>query len=100
MLQYIEEPVQDPRDLAAFYGQTRVPMALDETLDEVFARGSILRDSSATAPQAGLHTITAELGRAAIAGLVVKPGAIGGFERALDLHKWASMQGIQVLHAA
>ena len=36
-VQYVEEPVQDTRDLAAFFDQTHIPLALDETLDEALS---------------------------------------------------------------
>ena len=54
-LQYIEEPVQDTRDLAAFFGQTRIPMALDETLDEAFSGQGLFRYSSALGPEQRLQ---------------------------------------------
>lgn len=95
-MQYIEEPVQDIRDLAAFFGQTGVPVALDETLDEAFAGQGIFKAASMESPEGRLHTLISQLGKGAIAGLVVKPGAIGGFERTLALSRWATMHGIRV----
>ncbi len=96
-MQYIEEPVQDTRDLAAFFGQTRIPMALDETLDEAFSGQGLFRYSSALGPEQRLQQQLAELGHGAIVALVAKPGMIGGFERAMSLGHWAASQGIKVL---
>ncbi len=96
-LQYIEEPVQDTRDLAAFFGQTRIPMALDETLDEAFSGQGLFRYSLALRPEQRLQQQMAELGHGAVVALVAKPGMIGGFERALSLSHWAATQGIKVL---
>ena len=96
-LQYIEEPVQDTRDLAAFFGQTRIPMALDETLDEAFSGQGLFRHSSALGPEQRLQQQMAKLGHGAVVALVAKPGMIGGFERAMSLSHWAASQGIKVL---
>ena len=96
LLQYLEEPVQDIRDLAAFFGQTGLHVALDETLDEAFAGQGIFKGASVVTPEDRLHTLLSQLGKGAVAGLVVKPGAIGGFERALTLSRWATMHGIHV----
>ncbi len=95
-LQYIEEPVQDTRDLAAFFGQTHIPMALDETLDEAFSGQGLFRYNSALGPEQRLQQQLAELGHGAVVALVAKPGMIGGFERAMSLSYWAASQGIKV----
>lgn len=95
-LQYVEEPVQDPRDLAAFFGQTHIPMALDETLDEAFSGQGLFKYSSALDPEHRLQQQMAELGRGAVVALVAKPGMIGGFERAMSLSHWAASQGVKV----
>ena len=89
--------MQDTRDLAAFFGQTRIPMALDETLDEAFSGQGIFRYSSGLGPEQRLQEQMAELGHGAIVALVAKPGMIGGFERAMSLSQWAASQGIKVL---
>ena len=95
-LQYVEEPLQDTRDLAAFFGQTHIPMALDETLDEAFSGQGLFRFSSALGPEQRLQQQMAELGHGAVVALVAKPGMIGGFERAMSLSHWAASQGIKV----
>ena len=101
MAQYLEEPVQDIRDVQAYYRQTGIPIGLDETLDEVFApQGTMpfLHQTGLTAEDR-LGLLVSELGQGAVAALVVKPGAVGGFERALDLHRWAEKRGIHVSDA-
>ena len=92
-LQYLEEPVQDVRDLHAYFSQTGIPIGLDETLDEAFAAQH--HDLGLTLEE-GLAKLVCELGEGAVGGLVVKPGAVGGFERALALHRWAVKRGIHV----
>ena len=92
-MQYLEEPVQDVRDLPSFFSQTGIRIGLDETLDEAFAAQH--HDLGLT-PEEQLAKLVCELGKGAVAALVVKPGAVGGFERALDLHNWAVKHDIHV----
>lgn len=98
MVQYLEEPVQDIRDLPAYFRQTGIPIGLDETLDEVFAPHSTLplHHQLGHTAEDRLGLLVSELGEGAVGALVVKPGAVGGFERALDLHRWAGKRGIHV----
>lgn len=99
MSQYLEEPVQDVRDLPAYFRQTGIPIALDETLDEVFTpEGSLPshHQQSGLTSEDRLVALLSDLGEGAVASLVVKPGAVGGFERVLDLHRWAAKHGTQV----
>lgn len=81
------------RDLPAYFSQTGIPIGLDETLDEAFAAQH--QDSELTV-EGRLARLVCELGEGAVGSLVVKPGAIGGFERGLDLHRWAIQHGIHV----
>ena len=92
-LQYLEEPVQDVRDLPAYFSQTGIPIGLDESLDEAFAAQ---HHNLELTLEERLAKLLCELGEGAVGGLVVKPGAIGGFEKALDLHCWAFKHGIHV----
>lgn len=89
-LQYIEEPVQDTADLADFYAQTHMSLALDETLDEGLPLGS------AAGLGSKVQQVVSMLPFGAVAALVVKPGAVGGFERTHALAKAAAKQNIQV----
>ena len=93
VLQYLEEPVQDVRDLPAYFSQTGIPIGLDETLDEAFAGQP---HESGLTVEDRLARLVCELGKGAVGSLVVKPGAVGGFERGLDLHRWAIKHGIHV----
>lgn len=93
LVQYVEEPVHDIRDLAAFFDQTHIPLALDETLDETLSgRGPLTSKSG----ESRLQQQISGLSKGAVAALVVKPGVIGGFERAACLSQWAAGHGIQV----
>ena len=98
-VQYLEEPVADIRDLAAFAEQTQIPIALDETLDQLFAGQGIAASSPSQRHEHVLHSFVSQLPAGAVAALVVKPGVIGGFERAVQLQQWARTQDIQVSYA-
>ena len=98
-VQYLEEPVADIRDLASFAEQTQISVALDETLDELFAGQGIAASSASLEHRPVLHSFVSQLPAGAVAALVVKPGMIGGFERAVQLQQWASAQDIQVSYA-
>lgn len=93
-LQYIEEPVQDTADLADFFEQTRMAIALDETIDESAAGADLGRPVTGLGDKAQ-HILDA-LPPKAVAALVAKPGVIGGFERTHSLAKAAAKQDVQV----
>ena len=67
-IEYLEEPLRDPAGLGEFHRETTLPLALDETLDEILPN-----DFS---PPPGT------------AALVLKPGVIGGFEQSI---RWAEL---------
>lgn len=81
------------RDLPAYFSQTGILIGLDETLHEACAAQ---HQESGLTLEDRLARLVCELGEGAVGGLVVKPGAIGGFERGLDLHRWAIKHGIHV----
>ena len=95
-MQYVEEPVQDTRDLGAFFDQTHIPTALDETLDEAVSGKHASSHPPAMTPQAILQHLISQLPKGAIAALVVKPGVVGGFEKASGVSQWAAAHNIQV----
>ncbi|GAB2248413.1 hypothetical protein Droror1_Dr00008295 [Drosera rotundifolia] len=77
-LQYIEEPVQDEDDIIRFCEESSLPVALDETIDNI--HGDVL----------------VALGRfthPGIVALVIKPSLVGGFENAAEIARWAHVQG-------
>ncbi|GAB4817906.1 hypothetical protein N2152v2_004952 [Parachlorella kessleri] len=83
-LQYIEEPTRSTSDLAEFFRQTGVCVALDETVDEGLvgpSRGTLEQD-------------WASMG---VAALVLKPTVLGGWERTLDLARWAQQHGMHAM---
>lgn len=67
-IEYLEEPLRDPSGLGAFYRETSLPLALDETLDGMLP--NVFLPPSGTA------------------ALILKPGVIGGFERSF---RWAAL---------
>ncbi|GFR45865.1 hypothetical protein Agub_g7316 [Astrephomene gubernaculifera] len=111
-LEYLEEPTSDPRDMAAFYQLTGIPVAADESLDEGLllltspparsggASGGGVYGNNAggggTAPSysgPGLPTNRA----AGLAAVVLKPAALGGVEAAVEVARWAQRRGVQVV---
>lgn len=64
-IEYIEEPCPDSTQLNEFFDQTKMPIALDESLD------LLLLD--------GLENVRG------LKALVIKPSVIGGFERSMKL---------------
>ncbi len=74
-IEYIEEPLADPAQLARFYALTGVPVALDETL-------------AAADPE------VVEI-PAGVAALVLKPMVLGGFETTARLIRLARRHGLK-----
>ncbi|KAL6899311.1 hypothetical protein ACP4OV_005969 [Aristida adscensionis] len=75
-LQYIEEPVNSIDDLIKFCEKSGLPVALDETIDNL--TGDII---------SGLHQFV----HPGVVALVIKPSVVGGFENAALIAKWAQM---------
>ena len=88
-IQYIEEPVRSPGDIPRFFEATGMHVALDESVDEnlVGLHGRL------TSAGEGLPLGAAQ----GIIALVVKPGRVGGFERTIQLARWARCQGISLV---
>ncbi|RDX71618.1 Protein PHYLLO, chloroplastic, partial [Mucuna pruriens] len=77
-LQYIEEPVQDEDDILKFCKESGLPVALDETIDNIQEN-----------PMEKLVKFT----HPAIAAVVIKPSVVGGFENAALIAQWAHQMG-------
>uniref|UniRef100_A0A803L7K1 Mandelate racemase/muconate lactonizing enzyme C-terminal domain-containing protein n=1 Tax=Chenopodium quinoa TaxID=63459 RepID=A0A803L7K1_CHEQI len=77
-LQYIEEPVQCEEDIVRFCEDSGLPVALDETIDNI--QGNI-SDSLARFTHPG------------VVALVIKPSVVGGFENAAVIAWWAHIKG-------
>ncbi|XP_004952910.1 protein PHYLLO, chloroplastic isoform X2 [Setaria italica] len=75
-LEYIEEPVSSVNDLIKFCDKSGLPVALDETIDNL--KGDVI-------PK--LHQFV----HPGIVALVIKPSVVGGFENAAHIAKWAQM---------
>ncbi|MCL7043110.1 hypothetical protein MKW94_015470 [Papaver nudicaule] len=76
-LQYIEEPVQLEDDIFKFCENTGLPVAIDESVDNI--QGDLL-----TGLEKFIH--------AGIVAVVIKPSVVGGFENAAFIAKWARQQ--------
>ncbi|GLC45490.1 hypothetical protein PLESTM_001741500 [Pleodorina starrii] len=107
-LQYVEEPTADPRDMAAFYAETGVPVAADESLDEGLLMGPPAVDSGAVRTPTPGGAAAATSGSYSAAGLpadraaglaavVVKPSVVGGLEAAAEVAQWAQRRGVQTV---
>ncbi|XP_017218695.1 protein PHYLLO, chloroplastic isoform X10 [Daucus carota subsp. sativus] len=77
-LQYIEEPVRDGDDIVRFCEETGLPVALDETIDNI--QGNPLKTLE-------------KFSHAGIVAIVIKPSVVGGFENAALIARWAQQQG-------
>ncbi|KAM3241842.1 hypothetical protein ACQJBY_054524 [Aegilops geniculata] len=75
-LQYIEEPVSSVHDLIKFCENSGLPVALDESIDNL--KGG---------PIQKLHQFV----HPGIVAVVIKPSVVGGFENAAHIAKWAHM---------
>ncbi|OVA12535.1 Thiamine pyrophosphate enzyme [Macleaya cordata] len=76
-LQYIEEPVCLEDDIIKFYEETGLPVALDETVDNI--QGD---------PLSRLEKFIHQ----GVVAVVIKPSVVGGFENAAFIAKWAQQQ--------
>ncbi|OVA12536.1 Thiamine pyrophosphate enzyme [Macleaya cordata] len=76
-LQYIEEPVHLEDDFIKFCEETGLPVALDETVNNI--QGDPL-----SRLEKFLHQ--------GIVAVVIKPSVVGGFENAAFIAKWAQQQ--------
>jgi isochorismate synthase/2-succinyl-5-enolpyruvyl-6-hydroxy-3-cyclohexene-1-carboxylate synthase/2-succinyl-6-hydroxy-2,4-cyclohexadiene-1-carboxylate synthase/O-succinylbenzoate synthase len=77
-LEYVEEPLARPQDIPRFCDETGIRVALDETVDEdtIDDRDHLQECSSS-----------------GVVAMVIKPGQIGGFERAAAIAEWALNHG-------
>jgi len=106
LLAYIEEPMQDPTDMALFYAETGIAVALDESLDEgLVGPRQILLNPAAAAAAAAENGNSGSSSRrqldlsasSGLAAVVIKPAVVGGFERAWGLVRWAQQQGLRAV---
>lgn len=81
-LQYIEEPVSLEEDINKFCEETGLPVALDETIDNL--KGDVLSHLNKYA-------------HPGIVAVVIKPSVVGGFENASTIAEWAYMHGKMVV---
>ncbi|KAI3796239.1 hypothetical protein L1987_38906 [Smallanthus sonchifolius] len=77
-LQYIEEPVSDEDDIIKFCEESGLPVALDETIDNL---------------QENPLKMLARFKHNGIVAVVIKPSFVGGFEKAALIARWAQQQG-------
>ncbi|XP_038694901.1 protein PHYLLO, chloroplastic isoform X2 [Tripterygium wilfordii] len=77
-LQYIEEPVQNENDIIKYCEETGLPVALDESIDNL--KGN---------PLNMLMNYT----HPGIVAVVIKPSVVGGFENTTLIAQWAQRLG-------
>lgn len=73
-LQYIEEPVQDEEDIIKFCEETGLPVALDETIENI---------------QENSLEMLAKFTHSGVVAVVIKPSVFGGFENAAQIARCA-----------
>eukprot|EP00892_Ulva_mutabilis_P000338 jgi/Ulvmu1/10304/UM060_0106.1 len=93
-LEYVEEPVRDPHDIARFYDRVGIPVALDESLDDGSFLPQILH---APAGDMGALGEPAEgvVAAAAVSAVVLKPAVLGSMERICALVRWCAVHGVR-----
>ncbi|KAL7216668.1 hypothetical protein ACSBR1_028577 [Camellia fascicularis] len=77
-IQDLQEPVQDEEDIIKFYEETGLPVALDETIENV---------------QENSLGMLAKFTHSGVVVVVLKPSVVGGFENAALIARWAQQQG-------
>ena len=93
VVQFLEEPLQDPAGLAAFHEVSGMAVALDETLDDVICRLPAGAGLPSRAPEALRQHLMPGSG---VVALVVKPGVVGGIAPSLQIVRWGWAHGLQV----
>ncbi|GAB4828987.1 hypothetical protein Ancab_018646 [Ancistrocladus abbreviatus] len=84
-LQYIEEPVQKEDDILKFCEETGLPVALDETIENI---------------QGNAFEELARFSHSGIVAFVIKPSLVGGFENAALIARWAHFKGKMAIVSA
>ncbi|KAJ8774552.1 hypothetical protein K2173_016998 [Erythroxylum novogranatense] len=85
-LQYVEEPVQDENDIINYCEETGLPVALDETIDN-------LKEDPLK--------MLVKYAHPGIVAVVIKPSVVGGFEKSALIARWAQQKGkIAVISAS
>ncbi|GFP95293.1 protein phyllo chloroplastic [Phtheirospermum japonicum] len=78
-LQYIEEPVDNEDDIVKFCEEMVLPVALDETINSIGDKNPL--------------EVLQKYSHSGVAAVVIKPGVIGGFEKAAFVARWAHQHG-------
>ncbi|CAI0431018.1 unnamed protein product [Linum tenue] len=84
-LQYIEEPVQDEGEIIKYCNESGLPVALDETIDNL--TGNPLN-------------VLANYAHPKVVAAVIKPSVVGGFEKAALIARWAQQEGKMAIVSA
>ena len=87
-LQYVEEPTASSREMSAFFFTTGVPVALDETIDEIVRASSSLAEASAAVARVADRSN-------GVAAVVMKPAVVGGLEATSTLARIAMSRGVR-----
>ena len=87
-LQYVEEPTREARDIPAFHFTTGVPVALDETIDEILRSSTNFTEASAAIAKVADQST-------GVAAVVLKPSIVGGLEATAAVAKVAMSRGVR-----
>jgi len=80
-LEYVEEPCRSYLDSLDFQRMSGIPVAFDETVDEM--------STSSNDGSAAWDTL------AGVSVFVLKPSVLGGLEKTVQLFRWAQLKGIR-----
>lgn len=92
VLEYLEEPVQNPREIERFARAAAVPVAVDESLDDGSFLPQLVRALPGGVPGAPAEGV---VGAAAAAAVVIKPAVLGSMERICTLLRWGASHGVR-----
>lgn len=87
-LQYVEEPTREVRDITAFHFTTGVPVALDETIDDILHSSANVTEASAAITKLADQSN-------GVAAVVLKPSVLGGLEATAAVARVAMSRGVR-----
>ena len=91
-LEYLEEPVENPEDLAQFAREGGIPVAVDESIDD----GAFMPcAASAAQSTSGTQDLVGCIPGEAVSAMVIKPSLLGSLERTCALLRWGALHGVK-----
>ena len=91
LIEYIEEPVNDPSLFGKFYAESMIPVALDETVDELVDMTHALHRLDPT------RTLLPLLQDPGVVAIILKPNYLGSIELVLSLANRCRDAGVRAV---